>query len=431
MSHLSRRSLLIGGATVAAVALQPEIAHATTPTTARTVHFTLNGTVFDGGEQVSSLTLDTSGFGPIDPASLATSTFTVTLTSKLPFALPAGDTLYSPYKDQPRPVTKAHLEHGKIVLDLLTIDQTTPGNTLGYLAIAARNVLMDQTYTITQTGSLELLRGGSLTLTHFTQGKLVDPEVDAYSYHKSLDGMNYRLFSPRNDARGGRWYGRDKSPLIVWLHGGGEGGLLSSKYYDNEPTLRANRGALGFSTPEAQQVFGGAYVVAPQAESYWLENGPVYSPRVRALILELVGKYAIDPSRIYLAGCSNGGYLTMEMTSLYHDLFAAAVPICGVVKDPDPKVATIYLTKAQLKSITTPSWLVCAKSDTTVPPVDNSVPASKLIPGVIFTEFDTVTRNGITYPGHWSWIYVARDVPQYHGQHIWQWMASKRLTGHH
>ena len=43
------------------------------------------------------------------------------------------------------------------------------------------------------------------------------------------------------------------------------------------------------------------------------------------------------------------------MTSLYHDLFAAAVPICGVVKDPDPKVATIYLTEAQLKSITTPS----------------------------------------------------------------------------
>ena len=215
----------------------------------------------------------------------------------------------------------------------------------------------------------------------------------------------------------------------MWLHGGGEGGLLSANYYDNEPQLRANRGALGFSTSEAQKIFDGAYVVAPQAESYWLENGPAYSPRVRAIILDLVRRCPIDASRIYLAGCSNGGYLTMEMTSLYHDLFAAAVPICGVVKDPDPKVATIYLTEAQLKSITTPSWLVCAKSDTTVPPVDNSEPASKLIPGAIFTEFDTVTRNGITYPGHWSWIYVARNDPKYNGQHIWQWMASKRLSG--
>jgi predicted peptidase len=204
---------------------------------------------------------------------------------------------------------------------------------------------------------------------------------------------------------------------------------MSANYYDNEPTLRANRGALGFSTPEAQGIFGGAYVVAPQAESYWLENGPAYSPRVRAIILDLVRRYAIDASRIYLAGCSNGGYLTMEMTSLYHDLFAAAVPICGVVKNfPNP--GDVVLTKAQLKSIKTPSWLVCAASDTTVPPVDNSIPAHALIRRSILTEYPTVTRNGITYNGHWSWIYVARNDPQYQGQHIWQWMASQRLSGH-
>jgi len=171
--------------------------------------------------------------------------------------------------------------------------------------------------------------------------------------------MNYRLFSP---TQGGGWErstGRGKRPLIVWLHGGGEGGLLSANYYDNEPLLRANRGALGFSTPSAQKIFDGAYVVAPQAESYWLENGPVYAPRVKAIILDLVRRYPIDASRIYLAGCSNGGYLTMEMTSLYHDLFAAAVPICGVVKNfPNP--GDVVLTDAQLKSITTPSWLVCA-----------------------------------------------------------------------
>lgn len=38
--------------------------------------------------------------------------------------------------------------------------------------------------------------------------------------------------------------------------------------------------------------------------------------------------------------------------------------------------------------------------------------AATLIPHAVFTEYETVTRNGITYPGHWSWIYVARNDPE-------------------
>jgi predicted peptidase len=426
MSTLTRRGLLIGGATVAAVVLTPEIAHANPTTTSRTVHFTLNATTLDGGEQITSLTLDTSDFGPIDPASLTTSTFKVHAKAASPIPIAPTDMIFTEY-DLDRVVTGARLDHGKIVLELSSVDLALGGGTLGYILSVGLNVRFNLTYTITQTAPLTVRNHGSLMLPGFTQGKLVNPEVDKYSYHKSADGMNYRLFSP---TQGGGWEhssGHGKRPLIVWLHGGGEGGSKAINYYDNETLLRANRGALGFSTADAQHIFDGAYVVAPQAESFWLDNGPAYSPRVKAIILDLVRKYPIDASRIYLAGCSNGGYLTMEMTSLYHDLFAAAVPICGVVKNfPNP--GDVVLTDAQLKSITTPSWLVCAKSDTTVPPVDNSEPASKLIPGAIFTEYDTVTRNGITYAGHWSWIYVARNDPQYHGQHVWQWMASKRLS---
>ena len=117
----------------------------------------------------------------------------------------------------------------------------------------------------------------------------------------------------------------------------------------------------------------------------------------------------------------------MEMTSLYHDLFAAAVPICGVVRNfPNP--GNVVLTDAQLMSIKTPSWLVCSADDPVVPPVDNTIRASNLIPGAILSEYEHVIWNGITYVGHWSWIYVARNNPQHHGQHIWQWMASKRLS---
>ncbi|MEK8106320.1 hypothetical protein NKG94_16000 [Micromonospora sp. M12] len=33
-----------------------------------------------------------------------------------------------------------------------------------------------------------------------------------------------------------------------------------------------------------------------------------------------------------MVGCSNGGYMSLEMTVAYPDLFAASVPICGVVE---------------------------------------------------------------------------------------------------
>ncbi len=51
-------------------------------------------------------------------------------------------------------------------------------------------------------------------------------------------------------------------------------------------------------------------------------------------------------------------------------------------------------------------------------------------PNSLMSYYDDVTRNGITYPGHWSWIYVARNEVVNHGQHVWQWMASKELSNH-
>lgn len=416
MPKLTRRELLVGGATLTVVAVQPQLAHAA-PDTAN-IPFTLNATVLDGGEQVTSVTLDTSSFGPIDPSSLTPSTFTVHAKARVPWT--TTDTVFTEY-DADRVVTAARLDHGKIVLDLETVDLSTPGGTLGYLVGAGRNVLLDLTYTITQTSPLTLDSHGSLMLPAFSQGDLVDPEVDAYSYHKSADGMNYRLFSPSQGGGRERSTGEGKRPLIVWLHGGGEGGLMSANYYDNEPTLRANRGALGFSTPEAQRIFKGAYVVAPQAEGAWMQGGPGYAPRIKAIIDDLVQRYPIDESRIHVVGCSNGGYMSLYMTLAYPDFFASSVPIC-------PGASPAFFTDAQLESISTPTWIVQSKADTTLPPADNGLRAHALVPGSLMSFYDTVTWNGITYNGHWSWIYVARNDPYLNGEHIWQWMASQRLA---
>jgi predicted peptidase len=258
--------------------------------------------------------------------------------------------------------------------------------------------------------------GRPVTIARFVQGRLANPEVDAFSYHVSGSGMKYRLYSPGHP--------HSRRPLIVWLHGGGEGASLPDSYYDNETTLRANRGALGFATREAQRIFGGAHVVAPQSTSAWMQDGPRFAPLIHEIVQDVVHRRNVDTDRIYVAGCSNGGYMSLKMTTVYPELFAASVPICGVVaprQAGDPPL----VPDAELAAISTPTWLVTSRDDTTVDPVANTVHAHDLIPGSLMTLYDNVTWNGYRFPGHWSWIYVARNDPSTSGTHIWQWMASQ------
>jgi predicted peptidase len=423
---ISRRTFLTTGAATAGALLPGVAAYARRHPTDG-VQFTLNAEVLDGGEQITSITLQTARLGPIDSASLTTGTFRVHAKATSPIPIAAGDQIFSEY-DLDRPVTAVRVDHrGNIVLDLAYGEGQVGGGTLGYILSRGRNVMLDLVYTITQNTPIALRNRRSITIARFVQGRLSDPEVDAFSYHISGSGMKYRLCSP---SHGRRLHaaGRGRHPLVVWLHGGGEGGLLPDHYYDNETTLRANRGALGFATPQAQRIFGGAYVVAPQSTSYWIEDGPRFAPLIREIISDLVRRYPIDRERIYVAGCSNGGYMTMEMTSVYRHLFAAAVPICGVVESLVPGGPPL-LTDAQLTQIDTPTWLVASRDDPVVPPEPNTIHAHDLIPGSLMTLYDHVIWNGHQFNGHWSWIYVARNDPTINGTHIWQWMADQRADG--
>ncbi|GAA3346350.1 hypothetical protein GCM10020358_57000 [Amorphoplanes nipponensis] len=415
---LSRRTILAAGAGAAAGLSLPGVAARAGGHPPVTVRFRLNARVLDGGEQVTSITLDTSRLGPIDPAGLSTGTFGVHAKATSPIPIAPGDAIYSEY-DLDRTVTAVRLDrHGDIVLELSHGEGQLGGGTLGYIAGRGRNVRLDLVYTITQLAPIVLRDHRSITISRFVQGRLSDPEVDAFSYHVSRSGMKYRLYSPAHGGRGRR-------PLIVWLHGGGEGASLPDNYYDNETTLRANRGALGFATPQAQRIFSGAYVVAPQSTSYWIEDGPRFAPLIREIVRELAHRYPVDRDRIYVAGCSNGGYMSMEMTTVYPDLFAASVPICGVVQSLEPGGPRL-ITDAELRRISTPTWLVTSRDDTTVPPGPNTLHAHDLIPGSLLTLYDHVVWNGYQFPGHWSWIYVARNDPSIGGTHIWQWMARQR-----
>lgn len=405
---VSRRVVLVAGAGLTAGLSLPGIAGATG--TGR-IGFTLDARTLDGGEQITSITLDTARLG-LDPASLSTGTFSVHAKATSPIDTGGQDIGY----ELDRPVTAARLDRrGNIVLELSYAEGQPGGGTLGYINSKGRNVRLDLVYTITQNTPVRQ-HGRPVTFTRFTQGQLANPEVDAFSYHSSRSGMKYRLYSPASP--------RGRRPLIVWLHGGGEGASLPDGYYDNETTLRANRGALGFATREAQAIFGGAYVVAPQSTAAWMDDGPRFAPLIHEIIRDVLRTRSVDPGRVYVVGCSNGGYMSLKMTIVYPGAFAASVPICGVVtarQESNPPL----VPDAELAAISTPTWLVASRDDDTVDPQANSVHAHDLIPGAELTLYDQVVWNGHRFPGHWSWIYVARNDPAVDGTHVWQWMARR------
>ncbi|TNH29935.1 hypothetical protein FHG89_10150 [Micromonospora orduensis] len=418
-TSVTRRTVLTGGAGAAIGLALPGSAAQAGGHHPSSVRFTLDARTLDGGEQVTSVTLDTSRLGPIDAAGLTPGTFSVHAKATSPIPIAPGDLIFSEY-DLDRTVTAARLDrHGNIVLKLSYAEGQLGGGTLGYIVSRGRNVRLNLVYTIRQNTPLIRRHGPPVTITHFVQGRLSNPEVDAFSHHVSGSGLKYRLYSPDHSPRQGR------RPLILWLHGGGEGASLPDGYYDNETTLRANRGALGFATPEAQRIFSGAYVVAPQSTSYWMEDGPRFAPLIREIVQDLVRRERVDPDRIHVAGCSNGGYMSLEMTVAYPDLFAASVPVCGVV-EPLSGEGPPLISDAELASIHTPTWLVTSRDDDTVPPETNTIHAHNLIPGSLITLYDHVVWNGYQFPGHWSWIYVARNDPSLNGTHIWQWMARRR-----
>ena len=50
---------------------------------------------------------------------------------------------------------------------------------------------------------------------------------------------------------------------------------------------------------------------------------------INGLIEEVVEKYQVDTSRIYLTGLSMGGFGTWSLASMYPERFAAIAPVCG------------------------------------------------------------------------------------------------------
>lgn len=376
------------------------------------VPFRPDAKVLDGGQQIVSLTLDTTRLD-ILPSSLTPATFTVHATGTDPHGLDPG-TVSGAY-DVDRKVTAVRLDaRGRIVIDLAHGFGVEGADPLGQADGVGRAIVLELAYAITQQQPIRSTDGRALRLSRFRQGPVVDREVDAYRSGEAAR-LHYRLFSP-TQSRGER-------PLIVWLHGGGEGGWGDAQ--DNDLALQGNRGALGFSTPEAQRIFGGAYVLAPQATDYWLNDPAMdYSATLGALIETVAARHPVDAGRIYLAGASNGGYMVLRLAVDHPGRFAAVVPICPAVVFEGVRM----FSDAELGSLRgTPTWVVQAIDDRVLPFAENGRHVAGTVGTALLSAYPDVTWDGIRYDGHQSWIYVAHNHPSHDGRHLWQWMARQRL----
>lgn len=273
------------------------------------------------------------------------------------------------------------------------------------------NVQVNCEYTITQ---LKPIACGSIKLNHMVfdelnckQTILADQFVTGKSENRDIH-LTYAAFAPKVNGK--------KRPLLIWLHGAGEGGT------DPIIAISGNK-VVNLISDDIQRFFEGSYVLAPQSPTMWMDDGTgqynidgssMYLESVKYLIDEYIMAHDdIDKNRIYIGGCSNGGFMTMKMIIEYPKMFAAAYPVCEALADE-------YITDDDINKIKNlPIWFVHAAND---PIVDinkySEATYQRLIKAcassVHFSCFSTVkdhtgkyfNADGTPYEyhGHFSWI---------------------------
>ncbi|MBQ5591526.1 MAG: hypothetical protein IIU80_01105 [Clostridia bacterium] len=158
--------------------------------------------------------------------------------------------------------------------------------------------------------------------------------------------VDYRYFSPvkANDTT--------KYPLVVWLHGMGDGAEEGTQVKKSEIAY--------WASDEFQARFdsaGGAFIFAARSREekgkFW--DNDMLEP-LRAAIDDFIAnnKANVDTTRIYIGGYSMGGKMTLKMSVAYPEMFAAAFPIC-----PAWSVPSEY---AELLS-DLPIWITSSRRD--------------------------------------------------------------------
>ena len=245
------------------------------------------------------------------------------------------------------------------------------------------------------------------------RGELILEGKELVETGVSASGLNMAWVKPQMENA--------HPPLIIWLHGAGEGG------WDPYVAILGNK-VINLASKEIQSYFGGAWLLAPQCQTMWMDNGSgkytrtgksKYTTALMDTIEEFIAAHPeIDRSRIYIGGCSNGGFMTMRMVIDYPEYFAGAYPVCEALYDETISDRDIE----NIKHL--PIWFTHAKVDTIVPPEETAVPTYKRLiaagaENVHFSYYERVLdqtgrfkkEDGTPYEyfGHGSWIYTLNN----------------------
>ena len=259
------------------------------------------------------------------------------------------------------------------------------------------------------------------------------PEADKFKkdkYTSEKITLSYAHYIPKKDNK--------KNPLVIWLHGMGEGGN------DPDIALLGNK-VVALASEETQKMLKNAYILVPQSPTFWMDNGSGDigkfdgTSKYEAVLMNLIKNYVdtnpdIDKSKVIIGGCSNGGFMTLRMLFLNPDYFSAAYPIC-------PPYTENLVTDEMIKTIKDiPMWFTFALNDNVVSPKLNEIPlllklssveAKDLRISVFSSVKDTSglykNKDGEAYEynGHWSWIYTLNNEAVEKGLSLFEWAGNQ------
>lgn len=293
-----------------------------------------------------------------------------------------------------------------------------------------------------KAGSTEYLDGDKFDYTVTQNDRLVPQTAtwkkDTVNYKE--DGKDITL-SRASWTPEGAATDSGKNPLVIWLHGGGEGGTdIDIALLGNEVTALTSDNTTNVQGYFKKDGLSGAYVLAVQTPTMWMDaegnddygnseaNGnPTGQPQTsyytealwKAITTYVDGNPDVDTDRIYIGGCSNGGYMTMNLAFEHGDYFAAYYPICQGYMSGN-------ISDDMLESIKDLNmWFLLSEDDTTLKPEKYTIPLyyrllqagaenvhltyKKNVPGVDDPNPSSWGGTKGFYMGHWSWICAFND----------------------
>lgn len=263
---------------------------------------------------------------------------------------------------------------------------------------------------------------------NFKEGNYTKKTVDSAGNVVYNEFLNFRAIFPPGYSTNNP----TKYPMIIMLHGAGEGGRIWSGNfnfgpndvgYDNNGKNITHGGqehhyaVFGTKAPGSGVTVPGTWpgiVIWPQVsyngawESGW-QNGQLSdNNRMAAGVVEyFVNNLNVDPDRIVIHGLSNGAQGVWDLVSKRPDLFAAMAPMSGVGTNMAAQTDVL---------VTTPIWMFQGGVDT------NPNPQASL------DWYNTLVAKGGTplrtvYPtlGHGTW------QTAYQEPNFFPWLASKSI----